>query len=71
MTKKSQEQEQLIREEREKAEILRETIAERDRTIRDKNQVIEQKRLLIREMENTKVWKAYRKYRRLKERNKE
>ena len=71
LTKKSQEQEQLIREEREKAEILRETIAERDRTIRDKNQVIEQKRLLIREMENTKVWKAYRKYRRLKERNKE
>ncbi len=71
LAEKKDEQERLIQKQQEQAELLQKTIAEKDAVIQYKNQVIEQKRSLIREMENTKVWKAYRKYRQLKERKKE
>ncbi len=63
-------QEQRIQEEQEKAEALQKTVDEKNEIINVKNQIIEQKQSLIREMENTKVWRAYRKYRQLREQKK-
>ena len=71
LAEKKEEQERLFRKQQEQSELLQKTIAEKDTVIQYKNQIIEQKRSLIREMESTKVWKAYRKYRQLKERKKE
>ena len=64
-------QEQRIQQQQEKAESLQNMIDEQNEVIKAKNQIIEQKQSLIREMENTKVWRAYRKYRQLWEQKKE
>lgn len=63
-------QKHQIQEEREKAEALQGVIDNQLEVIREQSQTIKEKQSLIREMENTKVWRMYRKYRQLREQKK-
>ena len=60
--REKQQQQCMLQEQRDRISALQAEISNRDAEIRQKADLIES-------MENTRVWKMYRKYRRLKERN--